>query len=81
MSAHAMASGPKYEIDIEGKLYDWDSSTITVPQLRALAGIAADQPMMVIDLKTNSERTLPETELIELKPGHGFAKKVKYQRG
>ena len=82
MTAEAASDhGPKYQIDIEGKLYDWDSDTISVPQLRTLAGIAPDQQMMVVDLKTNVERTLAEDETIELKPGHGFAKKVKYQRG
>ena len=73
--------GPKYEVDIEGRFYPWDSSTITVPQLRGLANIPSDQQMMVVDLQTNAERTLAEDEVIELKPGHGFAKKVKYQRG
>jgi hypothetical protein len=75
------AQGPKYEVDIEGKFYPWDASTIRVPQLRILGNIPADQQMMVVDLQTNAERTLAEDEVIELKPGHGFAKKVKYQRG
>ncbi len=73
--------GPKYEVNIEGKTYGWDNETITVQELRELAGIPSDQPMMEIDLKTNVERTLPEDAVIELKPGQGFAKKVKYQRG
>jgi hypothetical protein len=81
MSEHAIHPGPKYEIDIEGTFYSWDSSTITVPQLRALAGIPADQPMMEVDLQTNAERTLAEDEIVHLKPGKGFAKKIKYQRG
>ena len=71
----------KYEIDIEGKIYPWNSESITVPQLRELAGIPADQQMMEVDLKTNAERTLAEGEVVHLKPGHGFSKKVKYQRG
>lgn len=75
------AKGPKYEVNIEGNPYSWDSETITVPELRGLAGIPSDQPMMEIDLKTNAERTLAEDEVITLKPGSGFAKKVKYQRG
>lgn len=75
------AQGPKYEINIEGKPYEWDKGTISVPELRNLAGIPSDQPMMEIDLKTNVERTLAEDAVIELKPGQGFAKKVKYQRG
>lgn len=81
MNERAVAQGPKYQINIEGNLYDWDEETITVPQLRELAGIPTDQPMMEIDLQTNVERTLSEDAIIELKPGQGFAKKVKYQRG
>jgi hypothetical protein len=73
--------GPKYEINIEGNLYPWGSATITVPELRGLASIPSDQPMLEIDLATNEERTLLEDEVIELKPGKGFAKKIKYQRG
>jgi hypothetical protein len=75
------AAGPKYEINIEGTIYPWGSPTITVPQLRALAGIPADQQMLEIELATNQERTLPEDAVIELQPGKGYAKKVRYQRG
>ena len=50
-------------------------------QLGASAGIPADQQMLEIDLETNEERTLPEDAIVELQPGKGFAKKVKYQRG
>lgn len=81
MEVVTLTQGPKYQINIEGKLFDWDQGTITVPQLRELGGIPADQPMMEIDLKTNAERTLAEDEIVDLKPGQGFAKKVKYQRG
>jgi hypothetical protein len=73
--------GPKYEINLEGSIYPWDSGTITVPELRGLANIPSDQPMLEIDLSTNVETTLPEDAVIELKPGKGFAKKIKYQRG
>lgn len=81
MPESAVLKKAKYEINIEGTLYPWDRSTITVPELCALAGIPSDQPMLEIDLKTNEERTLTEDAVIELKPGMGFAKKVKYQRG
>jgi hypothetical protein len=73
--------GPKYDINIEGTIYPWDKPTITVPELRKLAGIPADQQMMEVDLKTNEERTLSEDAVIELQPGMGYAKKVRYQRG
>jgi hypothetical protein len=75
------SEGPKYEINIEGTIYPWDSSTITVPELRALAQIPADQEMLEVDLATNEEHTLPENAVIELQPGKGYAKKVRYQRG
>ena len=34
-----------------------------------------------MDLETNEERTLPEAETVEIKPGHGFGKKIKFKRG
>lgn len=72
---------PTYEVNIEGQIYEWERDTITVPELRQLAGYAADQQMIEVDLKDNSERVLEESETIELKPGKGFAKKVAFKRG
>lgn len=71
----------RYAIDIEGTIYDWDEPTITVPQLRDLGGLPAGVPVLEIDLKTNEERTLDEGEIVELKPGLGFSKKVEFRRG
>ena len=81
MSAGTQAPHPKFEINIEGVIYPWDSQTITVPELRQLAGVPSDQSMLEVDLKTNEERTLADDEIVELKHGKGFAKKVRYQRG
>ena len=81
MSTESLTHPTKFEINIEGSIYPWDSPVITAADLRSLAGIPADQPMLEVNLKTNEERTLNEGELIELKHGHGFAKKVRYQRG
>lgn len=72
---------PKYEINIEGNSYEWDHDSITVPELRQLGGLPADQEMIEVDLKDNSERVLVESETIDLKPGKGFAKKVGFKRG
>jgi hypothetical protein len=71
----------KYELDLEGTLYDWTKDTITLPDLRQLAGWSADQPIVEVDLKTSAEETLAEDAVVELKPGHGFGKKVRFQRG
>ncbi len=75
------AHGPKYLINIEGTDYPWDHDVITVPQIRELGGIPPDQAIQEINLKTQEERTLGEDEIVTLEPGHGFSKKVKFQRG
>jgi hypothetical protein len=73
--------GPKFEINIEGSLYPWDGDTITVPEIRELGGLPQDMPVIEVDLQENTERTLAEDEVVELKPGKGFGKKVLFQRG
>jgi hypothetical protein len=73
--------GPKYTLDIEGTNFPWDQDTITVPQIRELGSIPADQQIQEVDLQDNTERTLTETAIVTLKPGQGFAKKVRFQRG
>lgn len=78
---HTEDKRPKFHIEIEGQSYDWDRDTITVAEIRQLAEIPADQQIIEVDLKDQSERTLAEDEVIELKPGQGFGKKVKFQRG
>lgn len=72
--------GPKYQIDVEGKLYPWDKDTITTEEIADLGGWAVSQGVIEID-KDNNERTLAPGETVELKPGHGFSKKVKWKRG
>ncbi|MDO8615900.1 MAG: multiubiquitin domain-containing protein [Dehalococcoidia bacterium] len=71
----------KYQVDIEGTLYDWDAATITVPQIRELGGLPEELPVLEIDLKTNEQRQLAEDEIINVKPGVGFSKKVRWARG
>lgn len=73
--------GPKYEINVEGKTYTWSGETITVPQLRGLGDLPADTPVIEVDLKTNVERTLGESEVVQLRPGQGFGRKVSFKRG
>lgn len=75
-----MGNGPKYFIDIEGKEYEWDKNTITVTELRQLGNLPTDQPVIEVD-PDNNERTLNEDEIITLKPGHRYGKKVLYKRG
>jgi hypothetical protein len=77
----ATKKGPTYVLNLEGEDHDWDEPTITPNQIREVAGWDARQPIVEVNLDDNSERTLSEGEVVTLKPGHGFGKKVKFQRG
>ena len=72
---------PKYDVDIEGQIYEWEHDSITVPELRALAGFPPDQQMIEVDLQEGTEEVLAEDAIVALKPGKGFAKKVEFKRG
>lgn len=72
--------GPTYFVNIEGIEHPWSGPTITTEQIAALGGWDVTQGVLEVD-KDNNERTLSPGELIELKPGHGFAKKVRWKRG
>lgn len=72
--------GPKYFVSIEGTEYEWSKNTITVPEIRELGNLPADLPVIEVDPE-NNERDLAEDEIITLKPGHRYGKKVKYKRG
>jgi hypothetical protein len=76
-----VATGPKYVVNVEGVDHDWPSPTITTAEIRELGGFAATDPVIEVDLKDNSERTLAEDEVVEIKPGVGFGKKIKFKRG
>ena len=73
-------AGPKFTIDIEGTLYPLDKDTITTEEIIELGGWDVSQGAILID-KDNNERTLTPGEVIELKPGMGFSKKVRFKRG
>lgn len=72
---------PKYFVNLEGTVKPWTGAEITVPEIRELAGWDTSQQIVEVDLETNTEQTLDESAVVELKPGHGFEKKIKFQRG
>ena len=72
--------GPKFTLDIEGNLVPWHQDTITTEQLIALGGWDVSQGAILIDAD-NNEQTLQPNQTIELKPGMGFSKKVRFKRG
>ncbi|MFQ5803616.1 MAG: multiubiquitin domain-containing protein [Candidatus Methylomirabilales bacterium] len=72
--------GQKFFVNIEGTVHPWDKDTITTEEIIALGGWDPSLGVIEID-KDNNERTLRPGEVIDLKPGHGFAKKVRWKRG
>jgi hypothetical protein len=74
------AKGPQYFVDTEGTIHPWPKSTITTEEIATLGGWGASQGVIEIDAD-NNEITLKPGQVVELKPGHGFAKKVRFKRG
>lgn len=81
MEKSDQGQGPKFVLDIEGKLIPWDQETITTEKIIELGGWDPSQGAIEVDLKDNTERTLHPGEIIHLKPGMGFSKKVLFKRG
>jgi hypothetical protein len=73
--------GPKFRVNIDDVDYPWEKDTITAADIRALAGIPAGTEILEVNLKTNEERTLVEGVPVDIKPGQGFGKKIKFKRG
>ena len=73
--------GPKYEVDIEGSIHEWDRGTITTAEIIALGGWSPDQGVVEVNLKTQEEVNLAADAVVELKPGHGFSRKLRFRRG
>ena len=71
----------KYEVDIEGAYKPWDRDTITTEEVAALGGWDISEGVVLIDLEDGTERNLEPGEVIKLRPGIGFAKKIRFKRG
>ena len=72
--------GPKFTLDIEGNLTPWPKDTITTEELIALGGWDPSQGAILIDAN-NNEQTLQPGQTVELKPGMGVSKMVRFKRG
>lgn len=75
------ARGPKFTLNIEGRLIPWDHDTITTEQIAELGGWDISQGVLLIDLRDNTEQTLQPGEVVELRPGLGFSKRIRFKRG
>lgn len=75
-----MNEGKKYYVNIEGTEYEWGKGTIRTAELRSLGSLPGDLPV-VEEFPDGTERTLSESEVIELKPGHRYGRAPKFKRG
>lgn len=73
--------GPRFFVCIEDTKYSWPDPTITTEQIAELGGWDPSVGVIEINLKDNTEHTLEPGEIVELKPGQGFSKKICWKRG
>ena len=71
---------PPCMLNIEGRELPWDAATITTEQIASLGGWDPSQGVIIVD-KENNERVLNPGEVIEVKPGLGFGKRIRWKRG
>ena len=76
----AGAEGPKYFVVVEGTEHPWPKDTISFEEIAQLGGWSPTDGVIEVD-ENNNERTLKPGETVQLKPGHGFSKKVRWKRG
>lgn len=81
MTVTTQKDGRKFFLDIEGEKVEWHCPTIATEQIIELGGWDLSQGAIIIDKKTNEERELQPGEVVELKPGMGFSKKIGFKRG
>lgn len=75
------APGAACHVITEGVVHEWHSPTVTVAQVRALAGWDLGQAVVEIDLDTSTETTPDTARAVTLKPGAEFARKIRFTRG
>ena len=68
MSTEPTPDDPRYEIWIDDKIHSWHKDTISLAEMRELAGVPADSPMMAVDLVAQQEVPLPEDAVHTVPP-------------
>lgn len=70
----------KYFLNIEGKVHPWGDEKITTEEIAELGGWDPSVGVIEID-EDNVERTLQPEEVIHLKPGIEFGRRLRWKRG
>ncbi|MBA2473216.1 MAG: hypothetical protein H0V41_13640 [Pseudonocardiales bacterium] len=74
----------KYAVLIGGKLYPWNTDSITVQEIRELGVLPPNCAMIEEDLQRSAQRSLDEGDVHQsprLQEGKEFTKKVNFKRG
>ena len=74
---------PRYEVWIDDKIHAWDKETISVAEMRELAGLPDDCPMTAVDLVAEQEVPLPEDAVQSVpprEPGRPLVKRTHCRR-
>lgn len=74
------AAGPRFCVNTEGTEHPWDRPTITTEEIARLGGWDPAQGVIEVH-EDNTERTLAPGEVVHLRPGHAFCRRVRWKRG
>ncbi|CAN5232313.1 hypothetical protein BH20ACT16_BH20ACT16_15190 [soil metagenome] len=83
MNADASPDGPRYELWIEDTIYSWEKDTISLAEMRELAGLPSDCPMSAVDLVAQQEVPLPEDAVHAVpprEPGKPLVKRTQFKQ-
>ena len=73
-------TGKLFFLCIEGTLHPWPQKTITMEQIAELGGWDPSDGVIEVDADQN-ERQLSPGEVVTLKPGMAYGKRIKWKRG
>ena len=79
-AAEQKARPKRYFVKVEGEVHRWCSSTITTEQIIELGGWDPAAGAIMID-EDGKEATLEPGQVIELRPGRQFGKRICFKRG
>lgn len=72
--------GARYCVNTEGTEHPWQEPKISAEQIARLGGWDPGQGVIEVHAD-NTERTLAPGEVVALRPGHAFCRRVRWKRG
>ncbi len=72
--------GREFTLEIEGNTIPWHSPQISTEDIARLGGWDPSQGVIMVD-RENNETTLTPGQIVQLRPGLGFGKRIRWKRG